>query len=118
MADERIRQLLEEEVRLALRLSHPGIARVYGLHESKGVLFALQEYVEGRSLDAIYEDALFAGRCSEPFVLYVAAEVATALHHAHTRPDETGHPLGMVHRDLHPQRPAPAEHPLAATRGT
>jgi serine/threonine-protein kinase len=105
LADKVLHQRLQQEMRLALRLAHPSIARVYGLHEEKGNLYALQEYVHGgRSLDEIYQDALFCGRwCSEPFVLYVAAEVASALHHAHTRTDDAGQPLGIVHRDIHPQ---------------
>ncbi len=104
-ADKMRHQRLQEEMRLALRLSHPNIARVYGLHEERGNLYALQEHIQGgRSLDEIYQDALFCGRwCSEPFVLYVAAEVASALHHAHTRTDDAGQPLGIVHRDIHPQ---------------
>jgi serine/threonine-protein kinase len=104
MDDAKARKRLTEEVQLALRLSHPSIARVHGLHTQKGSLFAVLEYVEGRSLDALYYDALMAGRwCSEPFVLYVAAELAGALSHAHTLTDEAGQPLGVVHRDLHPQ---------------
>jgi serine/threonine-protein kinase len=104
LEDAKARKRLTEEVQLALRLSHPSIARVHGLHEQKGNLFAVLEHVEGRSLDALYYDALLAGRwCSEPFVLYVAAELAGALSHAHTLTDEAGQRLGVVHRDLHPQ---------------
>jgi serine/threonine-protein kinase len=101
--DPRLRQRLEEDSRLAMKLSHPNVARVYGLHEERGVLYAIQEHVEGRCLDEVYEDALLCRRwCSEPFVLYVAAEVASALHHAHTLTDDAGQPLGLVHRDIHP----------------
>ncbi len=104
-ADRMQHKRLQEEMRLALRLSHPNIARVYGLHEERGTLYALQEYIQdGRTLDDVYNDALFVGRwCSERFVLYVAAELASALHHAHTRTDDEGQPLGIVHRDIHPQ---------------
>jgi serine/threonine-protein kinase len=57
----------------------------------------VQEYVESRSLDELYTDALLCGIfCSERFVLHVAAEVASALHAAHTR--------GILHRELHPER--------------
>jgi serine/threonine protein kinase len=41
---------------------------------------------------------------SEAFTLYVGAEVASALHHAHTRTDERGQPLGIIHRDVSPGR--------------
>ncbi len=40
---------------------------------------------------------------SEAFTLYLGAELAAALHHAHTRVDEQGTPLGIVHRNLNPE---------------
>jgi serine/threonine protein kinase len=45
------------------------------------------------------------GAClSAGFALHVGAEVASALHHAHTRTDEKGRPLGIIHRDVNPTR--------------
>jgi serine/threonine-protein kinase len=41
---------------------------------------------------------------SEAFILYVGAEVAAALDHAHTRTDDAGLPLGIVNRDINPAR--------------
>jgi serine/threonine-protein kinase len=41
---------------------------------------------------------------SAGFALYVGAEVASALDHAHTRTDEKGRPLGIIHRDINPAR--------------
>jgi serine/threonine protein kinase len=35
-------------------------------------------------------------------VLYVGAQVADILHHAHTRTDKSGRPLGIVHRAINP----------------
>jgi len=104
-ADAQALQRLEEEVHLATGLEHPGITRVHGLHRVEGALYAVQEYVEGRSLDELYTDALLCGTyCSERFVLHVATELASALHAAHTAKDAQGQPLGIVHRDLHPER--------------
>ena len=103
--DARARKRLAEEVHLASRLEHPGITRAYGLHEVEGNLYAVLEHVEGRSVDELYTDALLCGTfCSERFVLYVAAELASALHAAHTLMDARGQPLGIVHRELHPER--------------
>jgi serine/threonine protein kinase len=104
-AEGRARRRLEEEARLATLLSHPGIARLYALHEHQSTLYAVMEYVQGDCVDSVFNDALLCGRyCSEPLVLWVAAEVASALHHAHTLTDARGVPLGIIHRGLHPQR--------------
>ncbi len=102
--DARARKRLAEEVHLASRLEHPGIIRGHGLHEVEGVLYAVLEHVEGRSLDELYTDALLCGTfCSEPLVLFIAAELASALHAAHTLADAGGQPVGVVHRELHPE---------------
>jgi serine/threonine protein kinase len=104
-ADAQALERLEQEIRLAARLEHPGLTRVHGVHQAAGALYAVQEYMEGRSLDELYTDALLCGTyCSERFVLYVAAELTSALHAAHTLKDAQGQPLGIVHRDLHPER--------------
>jgi eukaryotic-like serine/threonine-protein kinase len=96
---------LEEEVRLAAYLQHPNIARVRGRQETPDELFVVMDFVEGWSLDTLLAASMMSGvRLSEPFVLHVGAEVASALHHAHTRVDEQGHPLHILHRDLNPLR--------------
>jgi serine/threonine-protein kinase len=97
----RTRARLEEEVRLATYLHHPAIARVHGLHESRGALYAVVEYTPGVHLDDLLLLAQQRERYfSEAFTLYLGAGLASALHHAHTRRDEHGQPLGIVHRNL------------------
>ncbi|WIG95087.1 protein kinase [Myxococcus sp. SDU36] len=99
------RARLEEEVRLARFLQHPNIARVHGLFEMRYGLCAVMECVEGLSLDALLSIAQARGRYfSEAFVLYVFAEVAAALAHAHSRTDDAGAPLSIVNRDVNPSR--------------
>ncbi|HEX8434120.1 serine/threonine-protein kinase [Archangium sp.] len=94
---------LAEEARLVSLLAHPAIARVYGLHESEGKAFLLKEHVEGCNLDTIINLGLLRGRrMSESFSLYVASEVAGALHCAHTARDEEGRALGLLHRSVNP----------------
>jgi len=79
------RQRLEEEVRLAVFLKHPNIARVHGMHKARRVLFVITEAVPGYSLNTLLEVALARRRSfSEPFLLYVGMQVAGALAHAHT----------------------------------
>lgn len=101
----RIRARLEEEARLASCLDHPNIARLLGRIEAQGVLYLLMERVPGIRLDTCVTAAMMRGGClSAALALYVGAEVASALHHAHTRTDEQGRPLGIIHRDINPAR--------------
>jgi serine/threonine protein kinase len=101
----RRRARLREEARLASYLRHPRIARITGPYEVEGVLYIVSERVEGTSLNALLNYAQLHGKFLSPaFCLYVGAEVASALHSAHTCKDEHGAPLGIVHRDLNPVR--------------
>ena len=102
-APHQARKRLEEEVQLVSRLSHPAIARVYGLHEHGGRSFLLKEHVAGCNLDTVINLGVLRERwMSEAFCLYVGGEVAGALHFAHTARDEQGRPLGILHRSVNP----------------
>jgi serine/threonine-protein kinase len=101
----RIRARLEEEVRLASYLAHPNIARILARCEAQGVLYVVSEFVPGPSLHTLINASMMCkARLSEAFALYVGAEVASALHHAHARTGEHGQPLGIIHRDVSPGR--------------
>jgi serine/threonine-protein kinase len=101
----KIRARLEEEARLATYLDHPNIARVLGRAEVQGVLYVLSERVAGTQLETYVNAAVLRGvPLSAGFALYLGAELASALHHAHTRTDEHGRPLGIIHRDVNPAR--------------
>lgn len=101
---EKQKQRLKEEVQLAYRLDHPGIAKVYQLVLHGGLPYVVMEYVEGRSLETVLSVTAMRQRpMSEAFVCHVVSEVADALHHAHTRTDEYGRPLGIIHRDINPE---------------
>jgi serine/threonine protein kinase len=101
----RMRARLSEEARLAMYLEDPRIARVLGCYEVQGALHVVSERVEGTSINTLINHSLQRkARLSPAFCLYVGAEVASALRHAHTRTDERGAPLGIVHRDVNPAR--------------
>jgi eukaryotic-like serine/threonine-protein kinase len=98
------------EAKLAVRLSHANIVQVFDLgrvDHPTGELtsyFIAMEYVPGLDL------ATVLARCRKqkiavPFgmAVFITAEVAKALDHAHRRRDEQSRPLGIVHRDISPQ---------------
>ncbi|MBK8253889.1 MAG: protein kinase [Polyangiaceae bacterium] len=98
------------EAKLAVRLSHANIVQVFDLGRvdhptgDPTSFFIAMEYVPGLDL------ASLLGRCRRHkrevplgMAVFVAAEVAKALDHAHRRRDEQAKPLGIVHRDISPQ---------------
>ncbi|QDE91265.1 protein kinase [Myxococcus xanthus] len=97
-------QRLIEEVQLAFRLHHPAIAQVHHLKIHADRPHIIAEYVDGPTLDTVISLATMRERpLSAAFALYIAAEVADALHHAHTLRDSENRPLGIIHRDVAPR---------------
>ncbi|NVJ09952.1 serine/threonine protein kinase [Myxococcus sp. AM001] len=102
--DAQGRARLREEVKLLMRLSHPAIVQVFLVRVHEGLPHLVMEHVDGKSLETLISYAALRRRpFSEAFAAYVGAEVADALHHAHTLEDARGRPLGIVHRDVSPR---------------
>ncbi len=78
------------EARMLAALNHPGIAAIYGLHESEGRRFIAMELVPGEDL----AQRLARGPLAVKDAIDVARQVADAL--------EAAHEQGVVHRDLKP----------------
>ena len=102
------------EAKLAVRLSHANIVQVFDLGIARGqdvlgskqpdAYYMAMEFVNGFDLSSLL------ARCRRQQVaipidmgVYMAAEVAKGLDHAHRRRDEQMRPLGIVHRDVSPQ---------------
>jgi serine/threonine-protein kinase len=84
-------------------LRHPNIARVYEFARAQGEYFIAMEHVDGKDLRSILERCRQRKKPMPPqHAAYIAAEVATALHAAHTAVDKRGRHLRIVHRDVSP----------------
>ncbi len=79
------------EVKLARRVTHRGVARTFELGSAGGVRFLTMELVEGESLAHFLTRR---GRLEPAWCARVGAEVCEALHAAHA--------AGVVHRDIKP----------------
>ena len=107
-------EMFIHEAKLAVRLSHANVVQVFDLGLAPGTVvggmpsadayYMAMEYVSGLDL------ATLLTRCRRQSVpvpiemaVYVAAEVAKGLDHAHRRRDEQNQPLNIVHLDVSPQ---------------
>lgn len=91
------------EARTNARLDHPNLVQVLDFGIDPEPYLAL-ELVEGVSLSHLMQRLLARGEKLElSAVLFIAAEVANGLDHAHRKRDDDGTPLGIVHRDISPQ---------------
>src|SRR5580658_10339346 len=96
-------EMLIHEAKLAARLDHANIVKVYDLGRADAELYIAMEYVEGFDLNELLR------RCTKQsvplpfeFALGVVGGVLRGLDYAHRRTDDLGQPLGIVHRDVSP----------------
>ncbi len=102
--DRRFLEMFLDEARLSLRLQHSRIVQVFDIGRADDAYFIVMEYVDGIDLRTMLS---WRARLGEPapveLCLHIALEVCAALGYAHELADpETGHPLGIVHRDVTP----------------
>jgi Protein kinase domain len=104
VADQGMLELFLDEARLAARVVHPNVVRVHEVGEERGNYFIAMEYVEGMSL-AEFLAGLRARRLRlrRKLCVWLATQVAEALHATHEAKAENGAPLDIVHRDVSPQ---------------
>ncbi|MBK9000215.1 MAG: protein kinase [Myxococcales bacterium] len=79
------------EVKLARRVTHENVARMFDIGEHEGARFLTMEFIEGESLADLLARS---GRLPVPKVLELARAVCAGLAAAHR--------AGVVHRDLKP----------------
>ncbi|HLM44893.1 MAG TPA: serine/threonine-protein kinase, partial [Myxococcaceae bacterium] len=93
-----------QEARISVGLNHGNIVQVFDFGQVEGEYFLAMELVEGQPLSAVLKRAQALGlpKLPPPLAVLVAVEMCKGLHHAHTRTDEAGRPLGLVHRDISP----------------
>ena len=80
------------EIRLARKIGHRNVCRMFDLGEAEGAHFITMEYVHGEDLKSMIR---MSGSLSVGMLLSVGKQVCDALAEAHS--------LGVIHRDLKPQ---------------
>jgi serine/threonine-protein kinase len=103
-SDEAFVSMFISEARISASLSHGNIAQVFDFGRTEGEYFLAMELVDGQPLHRVIKRALKAGLpgIPVPLAVFIALEMCRGLHYAHTRRDESGAALGIVHRDISP----------------
>ncbi len=91
-SDKKTLERFSNELKIARKIAHKNVGRMYELMEEKGTHFITMEYVPGEDLKSFIRRAetLSAGKA-----ISIAKQVCEGLAEAHE--------LGVVHRDLKPQ---------------
>ena len=90
-ADKATVERFKNELKIARKIVHKSVGRVYDLNEDRGTFYITMEYVRGEDLKAFIRSS---GQMAVGTSLRVARQVAEGLAEAHAR--------GVVHRDLKP----------------
>jgi serine/threonine-protein kinase len=97
-------ELFLREGRTIVQLAHPHICHVYDIGKEGENLFIAMEWIDGRSLRDVLARLSHEAELLPPaLAVGIAAQVASALEHAHTARDARGKRLNVVHRDVNPQ---------------
>lgn len=89
--DESLLERFRNEVRIARRVSHPNVCRVYDVGEVDGHTFFTMEYVDGEDLASLLRRI---GRLPQDKAIEIARQLCAGLAAAHAK--------GVLHRDLKP----------------
>jgi serine/threonine-protein kinase len=91
-SDKKTLQRFSNELKLARKISHKNVGRMYELMEEKGTRYITMEYVPGEDLKRLIRKV---GQFGAGKTVSIAKQVCKGLAEAHR--------LGVVHRDLKPQ---------------
>jgi serine/threonine-protein kinase len=101
--EARFRAMFLDEARTTARLSHANIAQVLDVGEKGALLYIVFEWVDGKPLEQLCNEAAVDGATVPvDFLIRRTIEVCAGLHAAHELKDDSGAPLGIVHRDVSP----------------
>jgi serine/threonine protein kinase len=97
-------QMFLNEAKLVSHFTHPNIAQIFDLGEENGTYFIAMEFVQGEDLGRVMRRARDGDAWIAPHLgLKIASDACQGLYYAHTRSNEQGRPLKVVHRDISPQ---------------
>ena len=95
--------LFVDEAKIAVRLLHVNIVQVFELGRAGDHHYMALEFVAGLDMARLVSKSHPRGPFPVALALFVTCEVLKALDFAHSRCDDEGRPLHIVHCDISPQ---------------
>jgi len=90
-SDEKTIERFRNEIKLARKIAHKNVGRMFDLGKAEGTYFITMEYVPGQDLKGLIRQT---GKLAIETTLSIAKQVCEGLEEAHR--------LGVIHRDLKP----------------
>jgi len=96
-------EMFLNEAHLASLIDHPNVVQILDLGQEGDDFYIAMEYLDGRSLSEIQEQAQTRGHLVPlGLAARILADACGGLDWAHNARDGAGQPLGIVHRDFTP----------------
>ncbi len=102
--DQEFIDMLIDEAKIAVQLSHVNICQTFDLGRVDSTYYIALEFIDGKDLYQLLV------KCSEKdiaipldLIAFIGMEMSAGLHYAHTKSDNYGQPLNLIHRDVSPQ---------------
>ena len=101
--DEELVRLFVREARILSDLNHPGVVPVLDFVAENGAYLMALEYVHGYHTGHWLKYLTSRNeRMDAEIAIYIVVHLLDALHYVHTKTDQDGEVLGIVHRDVTP----------------
>jgi serine/threonine protein kinase len=95
--------MLIDEARISVQLNHANIAQVYDLGRVDDAFYIAMEFIPGFDLAHIIKKLGKDGYLIPlDHAIFITKELCAGLYYAHSKKDEKGEPLRIVHRDISP----------------
>ncbi|MFT5354545.1 MAG: hypothetical protein ACI9KE_001751 [Polyangiales bacterium] len=102
--DETFIQMLVDEAKLSVLLTHVNVAQTFDLGCIEDNYFIVMEFVEGADASQVLRKVMDQQvRIPVDLCAYIVSELCHGLDYAHRKRAPSGDPLNIVHRDVSPQ---------------
>jgi len=101
--DQSFVEMFIDEARITAQLDHRHIVQVFELGTDADTPYIAMQYVDGLDVLALLRECARAQiRLPPDLAALIARDVLDALDYAHNALDNSGRPLGIIHRDISP----------------
>lgn len=103
-ANKEFIDMLINEAKIAVSLTHGNIAQTFDLGKVGRDYFIVMEYVDGKTFSQIIKKAQeLKQNIPVPILIWLVSELCNGLDYIHHKHDDFGQAMNIIHRDISPQ---------------